>query len=60
MSAPVSRATHLKVKRVVWTGAIFAITVAGTLYGAGLRTRGQIKQVGALHGKERGPGHQIC
>ncbi|CAD6445629.1 24eec512-a183-49ad-8d81-c4f829fa7ba5 [Sclerotinia trifoliorum] len=34
----------LKVKRIIWTGAIASVTVVGTIYGAGLKTRGEQKQ----------------
>ncbi|KAB8294745.1 hypothetical protein EYC80_006707 [Monilinia laxa] len=34
----------LKIKRIVWTGAIASITVVGTIYGAGLKTQGEHKQ----------------
>jgi len=40
----ISRTTHQKIKTIVWTGAFFAVTVSGTLYGAGLRGREQIKK----------------
>lgn len=37
-------------KRVVLTGAVTAITIAGTLYGAGIKTNQEVAQVcGYLH-----------
>ncbi|KAL4924032.1 uncharacterized protein BDV17DRAFT_295845 [Aspergillus undulatus] len=33
-----------KVKRLVLTGAVTAITIAGTLYGAGLKTEQEVAQ----------------
>ncbi|KAL4977926.1 hypothetical protein BDW66DRAFT_131344 [Aspergillus desertorum] len=34
----------LKVKTLVLTGAVTAVTVAGTLYGAGLKTQQEVSQ----------------
>ncbi|KAF7853237.1 hypothetical protein EAF04_010739 [Stromatinia cepivora] len=34
----------LKIKRIIWTGAIASVTVVGTIYGAGLKTQGEHKQ----------------
>ena len=34
-----------KIKKLVLTGAVTAITIAGTLYGAGLKTEQEVKQV---------------
>ncbi|KAI1803703.1 hypothetical protein F4811DRAFT_523935 [Daldinia bambusicola] len=31
-------------KRVVWTGAIAAVTIVGAIYGAGLKTRSEFRQ----------------
>ncbi|KAI9644372.1 hypothetical protein NHQ30_007729 [Ciborinia camelliae] len=36
--------SSLKIKRIVWTGAIASITVVGTIYGAGLKTQGEHEQ----------------
>ncbi|KAL4794359.1 hypothetical protein BDV19DRAFT_390197 [Aspergillus venezuelensis] len=33
-----------KIKKLVLTGAVTAITIAGTLYGAGLKTEQEVKQ----------------
>ncbi|KAL6239523.1 hypothetical protein BDW75DRAFT_236433 [Aspergillus navahoensis] len=33
-----------KVKRLVLTGAVTAVTIAGTLYGAGLKTQQEVSQ----------------
>ncbi|KAL3473493.1 hypothetical protein BJX99DRAFT_261280 [Aspergillus californicus] len=33
-----------KVKRMVLTGAVTAVTIAGTLYGAGLKTNQEVSQ----------------
>ncbi|KAF1989227.1 hypothetical protein K402DRAFT_327393 [Aulographum hederae CBS 113979] len=38
-----SAAQH-KIRTLVWTGAIFSITVAGTLYGANLKTDQEAKK----------------
>lgn len=35
----------LKIRRYVWTGAIAAVTMTGAWYGAGLKTKQEIKQV---------------
>ncbi|QSZ34632.1 hypothetical protein DSL72_007486 [Monilinia vaccinii-corymbosi] len=43
MSTP-PQAAALKIKRIVWTGAIASITVVGTIYGAGLKTVGDRRQ----------------
>lgn len=34
-----------KIQRMVWTGAIAAVTATGAWYGAGLKTRQEIEQV---------------
>src|SRR5271170_6494169 len=34
-----------KIRRIVWTGAITAVTVTGAWYGASLKTRREIEQV---------------
>ncbi|KAL4772685.1 hypothetical protein BDW60DRAFT_186755 [Aspergillus nidulans var. acristatus] len=34
----------LKVKKLVLTGAVTAVTIAGTLYGAGLKTQQEVSQ----------------
>jgi hypothetical protein len=39
----------LKVRRYIWTGATFAITAAGAIYGAGLKT----SRDAALHAQKR-------
>jgi hypothetical protein len=39
-------ASNPKVKRLVMTGAVTAITIAGTLYGAGIKTEKEVTQVG--------------
>jgi uncharacterized protein YlxW (UPF0749 family) len=41
MSSPASQT----VRRYILTGAVTAITVTGALYGAGLKTRQEVKQV---------------
>ncbi|KAH8597865.1 hypothetical protein B0O99DRAFT_507404 [Bisporella sp. PMI_857] len=33
-----------QVRRVVWTGAIASITVVGSIYGAGLKTRQEVQK----------------
>lgn len=33
-----------KIRRIVWTGAIAAVTMTGAWYGAGLKTSSEIKQ----------------
>ncbi|KAL4993363.1 hypothetical protein BDV10DRAFT_27290 [Aspergillus recurvatus] len=33
-----------KVKKIVLTGAVTAVTIAGTLYGAGLKTQQEVSQ----------------
>jgi hypothetical protein len=38
----------LKFKRLVLTGAVTVITIAGTLYGAGLKTEQEVAQVCAF------------
>jgi hypothetical protein len=38
-------ATQQKIRRIVLTGAITAITVTGTWYGAGLKMKSEVKQV---------------
>lgn len=38
-------AQQQKVRRIVWTGAIAAVTATGAWYGAGLKTQKEIKQV---------------
>jgi hypothetical protein len=38
----------LKFRRLVLTGAVTAITIAGTLYGAGLKTENEVAQVRAF------------
>jgi hypothetical protein len=38
----------LKLKRLVLTGAVTVITIAGTLYGAGLKTEQEVAQVYAF------------
>jgi len=38
-------AQQQKIRRIVWTGAIAAVTATGAWYGAGLKTKGEIKQV---------------
>ncbi|KAK6587240.1 hypothetical protein PZA11_000530 [Diplocarpon coronariae] len=40
-------AQQQKIRRIVWTGAIAAVTVAGTWYGAGLKTQSETKQKAA-------------
>ncbi|GES63122.1 hypothetical protein ABOM_010919 [Aspergillus terreus] len=37
-------ASNPKVKRLVMTGAVTAITIAGTLYGAGIKTEKEVTQ----------------
>jgi len=37
-------AQQQKIRRIVWTGAIAAVTATGAWYGAGLKTRSEIKQ----------------
>ncbi|KAK2628104.1 hypothetical protein QTJ16_002750 [Diplocarpon rosae] len=37
-------AQQQKIRRIVWTGAIASVTVAGTWYGAGLKTQSETKQ----------------
>ena len=44
MPAPVARGWP-KYKRMVWTGAFAAVTFVGTIYGAGLKTRMEYKEV---------------
>ncbi|KAL3460622.1 hypothetical protein BJX64DRAFT_290100 [Aspergillus heterothallicus] len=39
-----SRISPLKFKRLVLTGAVTCITIAGTLYGAGLKTEKEVAQ----------------
>lgn len=38
-------AQRLKIRRIVWTGAIAAVTATGAWYGAGLKTDREIKKV---------------
>ncbi|KAM3078688.1 hypothetical protein ACMFMG_006554 [Clarireedia jacksonii] len=39
-----STAQQIKIRRIVWTGGITAITVVGSIYGAGLKTTQERKQ----------------
>lgn len=41
-------------KRIVWTGAFAAVTFVGTIYGAGLKTRREYKEVSLPHTKLNG------
>lgn len=36
-----------KIRTVAWTGAFAAITVVGTIYGAGLKTQQEVNEVRA-------------
>jgi hypothetical protein len=38
-------ANPLKIKRLVLTAAVTSITIAGTLYGAGMKTEKEVTQV---------------
>jgi hypothetical protein len=38
-------AQQQKIRRIVWTAAIASITATGAWYGAGLKTRSELKQV---------------
>lgn len=38
-------ASNQKVRRIVLTGAVTVITIAGSLYGAGIKTGQQVTQV---------------
>jgi hypothetical protein len=38
-------ATQQKIRRIAWTGAIAAVTVTGTWYGAGLKMKSEVSQV---------------
>jgi hypothetical protein len=38
-------ATQQQIRRVVWTGAITAVTVAGAWYGAGLKESSDVRSV---------------
>lgn len=46
MAAPGPAAARLR--RYVYTGAFAAITIAGTIYGAGLKTQQEVKVVCAF------------
>lgn len=39
------KAAWPKYKRMVWTGAFAAVTFVGTIYGAGLKTKLEFKEV---------------
>jgi hypothetical protein len=38
-------AQQQKIRRIVWTAAIASITATGAWYGAGLKTKSELKQV---------------
>jgi len=40
-----SAAQQQKIRRIVWTGAITSVTATGAWYGAGLKTKSELKQV---------------
>jgi hypothetical protein len=40
-------AQRQKIRRIVWTGAVAAVTATGAWYGAGLKTKSEIKHVWA-------------
>lgn len=40
-----SAAQQQKIRRIVWTGAIASVTATGAWYGAGLKTKSELKQV---------------
>jgi dienelactone hydrolase len=37
-------AQQQKIRRIVWTAAIASVTATGAWYGAGLKTRSELKQ----------------
>jgi hypothetical protein len=45
MSAQATRALQLKIRRIVWTGAIASVTAVGAWYGAGLKIQSEEKKV---------------
>jgi len=38
-------AQRQKIRRIVWTAAIASVTATGAWYGAGLKTKSELKQV---------------
>ena len=40
-----STLSQQKIRRIVWTGAIAAVTATGAWYGASLKTKSEYKQV---------------
>lgn len=52
-------AQQQKIRRIVWTAAIGAITATGVWYGAGLKTRSEWKQV-AEERREATPAEKIA
>jgi hypothetical protein len=38
-------AQQQKIRRIVWTAAIASVTATGAWYGAGLKTKSELKQV---------------
>ncbi|KAH7336196.1 hypothetical protein BKA65DRAFT_402698 [Rhexocercosporidium sp. MPI-PUGE-AT-0058] len=52
-------AQQQKIRRIVWTGAIASVTATGAWYGAGLKTRSEVKQ--ACHSYSTStPGEKIA
>ncbi|EHL00999.1 hypothetical protein GLAREA_02373 [Glarea lozoyensis ATCC 20868] len=45
MSAQATRALQLKIRRIVWTGAIASVTAMGAWYGAGLKIQSEEKKI---------------
>ncbi|KAH6710917.1 hypothetical protein DL95DRAFT_452446 [Leptodontidium sp. 2 PMI_412] len=52
-------AQQQKIRRIVWTGAIASVTATGAWYGAGLKTRSEVKQRVEKQ-REATPGEKIA
>lgn len=52
-------ATQRKIRRIVWTGSIAAVTATGAWYGAGLKTKSEIKEKMKKH-REATPEEKIA
>jgi len=52
-------AQQQKIRRIVWTGSIAAVTATGAWYGAGLKTKSELKQL-AEKRREATPAEKIA
>ncbi|KAN0119772.1 hypothetical protein V8E51_001980 [Hyaloscypha variabilis] len=52
-------AQQLKIRRIVWTAAIASVTATGAWYGAGLKTKSELKQI-AEKRREATPAEKIA